>query len=308
MVTIRLLEKPEEMQAIEELQRVVWPGSETDIVPAHLLLTAAHNGGVVLGAFEDKNDTRMSLVGFVFGFPGLHFTPEGPRPKHCSHMLGVLPDYRNQNIGFRLKRAQWQWVRRQGLDLITWTYDPLLSSNAYLNITKLGAVCRLYRRDFYGDMRDRLNIGLPSDRFEVEWWVSSKRVTKRLSSKPRPHLGLAQCTEAGAILFNPTTIDPSGWPIPADLQKLQDLGYPTVLLVEIPSDFLTLKAQSAKLALIWRKHIRFVFEQLFEKGYLVTDFISERRDEVRKSFYMLTHEESYLGQEFNRGKRDILAM
>ena len=50
MSTIRLLETPEEMTAVEELQRAVWSGSETEIVPAHLLITAVHNGGVLLGA------------------------------------------------------------------------------------------------------------------------------------------------------------------------------------------------------------------------------------------------------------------
>ena len=46
--TIRLLESPEDMTAAEELQRIVWPGSETDMIPAHLLITAIHNGGIVL--------------------------------------------------------------------------------------------------------------------------------------------------------------------------------------------------------------------------------------------------------------------
>ena len=74
------------MAAAEALQREVWPGSETDIVPAHLLITAVHNGGLVLGAYEGEK-----LVGFVFGFPGIEPTPDGPRLKHCSHMAGVLP-------------------------------------------------------------------------------------------------------------------------------------------------------------------------------------------------------------------------
>ena len=76
------------MSAVEDLQRQVWPGSETDVVPAHLLITVVHNGGLVLGAFAEEK-----LVGFVFGFPGLEFTADGPRPKHCSHMAGVHPDY-----------------------------------------------------------------------------------------------------------------------------------------------------------------------------------------------------------------------
>ena len=72
---IRLLETIEEMSAVEDLQREVWPGSETDVVPAHLLITVVHNGGLVLGALVDEK-----LIGFVFGFPGLESTPDGPRP------------------------------------------------------------------------------------------------------------------------------------------------------------------------------------------------------------------------------------
>ena len=48
---IKLLESPEDMTLVEELQRAVWPGSETDIVPAHIFITAVHNGGLVIGAF-----------------------------------------------------------------------------------------------------------------------------------------------------------------------------------------------------------------------------------------------------------------
>ncbi len=48
---IHLIETPEEMRLVEQLQRDVWPGSETDVVPLHMLITAVHNGGLVLGAF-----------------------------------------------------------------------------------------------------------------------------------------------------------------------------------------------------------------------------------------------------------------
>ena len=178
---IRILEEPEEMSAVEQLQREVWPGSETDIVPAHLLITAVHNGGVVLGAFDEDK-----LVGFVFGFPGIESTPDGPRPKHCSHMAGVLASHRDRGLGFALKRAQWQMVRHQGLDHMTWTYDLLLSRNAYLNISRLGAVCSTYRRSEYGEMRDGLNAGLPSDRFQVDWWLNTQRVERRLGKRRAP--------------------------------------------------------------------------------------------------------------------------
>jgi predicted GNAT superfamily acetyltransferase len=168
---LKILETPQEMESVEDLQRLVWPGSETEIVPVHLLVTAVHNGGLAIGAYQaaKENGQMERLVGFVFGFVGLYYTPDGPRPKHCSHMLGVDPALRDQGLGFALKRAQWQMVRHQDIDRITWTYDPLLSRNAHLNIARLGAVCNTYRREVYGQMRDGLNVGLPSDRFEVDW-------------------------------------------------------------------------------------------------------------------------------------------
>src|SRR4030042_1768870 len=111
---LKILETPEEMLMMEALQRHVWPGNETEIVPVHLLATAVHNGGVAIGAFDVlPGGVEPELVGFVFGFPGLDSVPDGPRPKHCSHMLGVHPHYRDQGLGFALKRAKWQLVRRQ---------------------------------------------------------------------------------------------------------------------------------------------------------------------------------------------------
>lgn len=314
---LKILERPEEMQAVEDLQRLVWPGSETDVIPAHMLLAAARNGGLVVGAFEGTNAAPgevngegqsrrpaagQPLVGFVFGFPGLYFTPDGPRPQHYSHMLGVHPDYRNQNIGFRLKRAQWQMVRKQGVDRITWTFDPLLSRNANLNIARLGAVCNQYHRDVYGQMRDELNLGLPSDRLVVDWWVNTKRVERRLSSRPRLQLDLAHFLAAGAKIVNPSRVGENDLPRPGSIVDLETENGAVsqdqetedkLLLLEIPADFQVVRAQDAQLAIAWRKHTRALFEDLFNLGYLVTDFIYLPGATAR-SFYVLSHGESTL--------------
>lgn len=331
-VRVRLLDSPRAMEQVEDLQREVWPGSEVDIVPAHMLLAIQHNGGLVIGAFtgegrgsvfgqpdpqaaepeaeetglevppvsEPQEGTESRLVGFVFGFPGLYYTPDGPRPKHASHMLGVHPDFRNQGVGFLLKRAQWQMVRHQGVDRITWTFDPLLSLNAYLNIARLGAVCNTYRRDAYGNMRDGLNDGLPSDRLQVDWWVNTKRVEHRLSKQARGRLDLAHFLPAGARILNPTDPGKQGYPLPGPLPVFDDeLGTAEVengkriLLVEIPPDFLKIKQADLEVALAWRLHIRTILEELFHRGYLVTDFIYLPGGMAR-SFYVLIHGESTL--------------
>ena len=165
-----------EIRAVEQLQREVWGLPDVEVVPLHVLLTAAKNGGLLLGAFDGA-----TLAGFVFGFPGL--TPDG-KLKHCSHMAGVHPAYRNRGLGYSLKLAQRQHVLAQGIDLITWTFDPLETRNASLNFHKLGAVCNTYIPNLYGEMRDGLNAGLPSDRFQVDWWIASERVAQRLEQPP----------------------------------------------------------------------------------------------------------------------------
>ena len=283
---IRLLETIEEMSAVEALQREVWPGSETDVVPAHVLITAVHNGGVLLGAFVEDE-----LIGFVFGFPGIDSTPDGPRPKHCSHILGVYSNHRDSGVGFALKRAQWQMVRHQGLDHVTWTYDPLLSRNAHLNVARLGAVCSTYRRSEYGDMRDGLNAGLPSDRFQVDWWVNTKRVERRLSKRARPTLRLNHLARVGVHPLYPLQTRPDNLPRPPEhvpALKAQ------LIAAEIPSDFMALKSADFALARDWRFFTREFFETAFAKGYIVTDFVFDQSEGVPRSFYILTDGESTL--------------
>lgn len=292
-VNIRMLERPEEMAAVEALTRLVWPGSDVDIVPAHMLLAVVHNGGVVLGAYSEE-----LLIGFVFGFPGLKSPGESKEIKHCSHMLGVHPEFQHSGVGFKLKRAQWQMVRKQGIDLITWTYDPLMSLNANLNIAKLGAVCNTYMREVYGEMRDGLNVGTPSDRFQVDWWVNSPRVNSRLSSKPRRRLDLAHFIAAETQRLNATRLNAAGWPQPleAPIQIApEEAKANPLLLVEIPSDFQGLKGYDGELALEWRQHTRVLFEDLFGQGYIVTDFVF-LPGKTPRSYYVLSRGESTLGE------------
>ncbi len=318
-ISLHVLETPQDLQKVEDLQLAVWPGTEADIVPAHLMLAAVHNGGLLIGAYE-ADDISLAqageasgeatiassspppgseLVGFVFGFPGIYHTPDGPRLKHHSHMMGVLPGHRDQGIGFILKRAQWQMIRHQGLDRITWTYDPLLSRNAHLNITRLGAVCSTYLPDYYGEMRDEMNLGLKSDRFQVDWWVNSRRVSHRLSKRPRRPLDLAHYLAADVEILNPSQMGNNLLPIPAEnpilskqLEKFSSSG-PALLLLEIPADYLRLKEIDLALAHAWRIHTRSLLIKLFEIGYLVTDFV-HLSGSTPRSFYVLSHGESTL--------------
>jgi predicted GNAT superfamily acetyltransferase len=282
---IRFLETIAEMHAIEKLTDEIWHGGDADIVPAHMLITFAHNGGLILGAYENEK-----MVGFAFGFPGLYPTPNGLKIKHTSHQMGVHPAHRGKKLGYALKKAQWQMARRQGLNLMTWTYDPLLSRNAYLNIARLGAVCNTYRRNEYGTMTDGLNAGVASDRFQVDWWLNTERVKRHLDERTYQPLGLEnyQKAEAQSLYLPETNVD-------ADLLKPpSNYAAPSspLLLLQIPSAYQSLRKKDLALAKDWRFFTRSLFEDLFARGYIVTDFIYDRSEASPRSFYLLTDGES----------------
>ena len=289
--SIRPLKTIDECRQAEDLQRAVWQLEDIDVTPAHVLLTFAKNGGVVLGASAGVGG-REQMIGCVFGFLGTregHYGPEAPaqvKLKHCSHQLGVLPAWQSRGVGFALKLAQREAARAQALRLITWTYDPLESKNANLNIAKLGAVCNTYVGNLYGELRDGLNRGLPTDRFQVDWWIASKRVETRLLRR-RPPLTRDLYQQAGTIVLNEAAFGAEGLPLPPDAIQPLDTDR---ALVEFPALFQDVKRLDAGLARAWREQTRAIFEAAFAAGFTVTDMLFER-GVMPRAFYVVTRTE-----------------
>src|SRR5256714_13105854 len=179
-VEVRLVRSHDEFAACEAMSRDIWGAAERNVVPRELLLTMQHNGGLVHGAFLPAGQ----LVGFCFAFLGRR---DG-QLRLCSHQLGVLEAFRGSGIGIALKQAQRYDALRLGVELVTWTFDPLEARNAYINLHRLGCIARLYDRDHYGAMEDELNRGLPSDRLEAEWWL--RRTTPLPAGDPAVKLRL----------------------------------------------------------------------------------------------------------------------
>jgi predicted GNAT superfamily acetyltransferase len=174
---IRSLSSLEHFERCVVLQLEVWGYSDGDLIPRRVFLVAQRIGGQVLGAFD--GDT---IVGFAMSLPGYR---DGHAYLH-SHMLAVLPEYRNAGLGRRLKLAQREDAIARGFDLMEWTFDPLEIKNAYLNIHRLGAVVRRYHADFYGPSSSPLQGGLPTDRLYAEWWLKSPRVIGLLRGELQP--------------------------------------------------------------------------------------------------------------------------
>ncbi len=284
---IRPLKTLADFHAAEAVQRAAWDSDDIDIAPLHLMLTIARNGGIALGAFAQDQ-----LVGFVLGFLGTsnRYGAEAPatvKLKHCSHQLGVLPAWQSRGVGYALKVAQREAVLNQGVRLITWTYDPLESKNARLNISKLGAVCNTYIRDYYGELRDDLNRGLATDRFQVDWWIASRRIETRLT-RNRPPLKLQHYLDVGAPIINAVQWNEHDLPVCQDLA-----GQPPVdrFLVEFPANFQAVRRADHALALAWRLHLRSICETAFASGYTVIDCLHEPGQRAR-SFYVMLQTES----------------
>jgi predicted GNAT superfamily acetyltransferase len=271
-IEIRPIKTQEEYHEVERLQREIWGAQDIEIVGFEPLMTAHRNGGVMLGAF-DTAQTEERMIGFVFGFVGL--TAEG-RVKHCSHIAGVANGYRDCGVGYALKLKQREQVLAQGIDLITWTFDPLESRNARFNFRKLGVTCDVYLRNLYGAMRDALNAGLPSDRFQVDWLIASQRVGERLARESEGESdssALSSLMADGVPLINP--LRHSAERTETESERL---------LVEIPSDFQSLKAADKNLALEWRLRTRALFEEAFANGYTATDLLASGK----RSYYLLS--------------------
>ena len=191
------------------VQIAVWGYSDGDLIPKRVFIVADRIGGQVIGAFD-----RDRMVGFAMALPGFR---DGKAYLH-SHMLAVLPEYRNAGLGRRLKLAQRDDALARGFDLMEWTFDPLEIKNAYLNIVRLGAIARRYMRDFYGPSTSPLQGGLPTDRLVAEWWLQSDRVRHTLGEQ-----SAEKGTHSAQIVVQvPVVREVSDWKHNPDQRKLAE--------------------------------------------------------------------------------------
>jgi len=195
-VSIRSLITLDEIHALADLQRSAWAAiPDRELVPSHLFRGVVANGDLLLGAFLGEE-----LAGFVLGIMGWADWLNQPVLQVYSATMGVLEAYQSHGIGYQLKLAQREWALQRGIKLVTWTYDPLLARNAWLNVGKLGVICGRYHTHFYGP---------DEDRFHVEWWLESERVQARLADGSRPRRRTDYPTDAITI------------PIPVDYLALE---------------------------------------------------------------------------------------
>ena len=274
-IEIRTLTRIADMQPIEDLQHAIWGYDKP--YPARLLFVIAETGGQVLGAFW-----RGQMIGFSFMLYARGRHGEGPYLH--SQLVGVLPEYRDQQVGFLLKTAQRQYALDLGIDKIEWTFDPLQSRNAYFNLQKLGTIIRRYHADYYGHLDSVFSRAIASDRCVAEWFVRTPRVEARIAARA-PRLTLAEVLRPPYVRATRVEHPSSGPP------RLIDAGLgldAERLVVEVPADFQPIMADMP-LAEEWRLKTRDIFvHYLNERGYVMTDCVSGMEGDRRRNLYVLS--------------------
>jgi predicted GNAT superfamily acetyltransferase len=225
-VLIRLCHGIPEFEACVAVERSVWQSADVDVVPIPLFVVAAETGGQVIGAFLGSD-----LVGFTLAIAGWR----SRKPFLHSHMTAVLSAHSGRGIGRRLKEFQRNDALSRGISLIEWTFDPLITRNAYFNFMRLGAIARRYLPNAYGITTSPLHAGLPTDRLVAEWHLRSGRVRRVLAGRPA---GIAISPRAARIL------------IPAELDAMKQSDPPA----------------AAK----FQSRMRSEFQSWFVKGYAAT--------------------------------------
>ncbi len=253
---------PEEHRELMEVERLIWSTDYREVFPYHITIPLMDIGGVVLGVYDKVSGRAVGVVVMMPGF-------RGGKPFLYSHMLGLLRRYRGKGVGTWLKKVQREAALLKGYDLITWTYDPLLSLNAWYNFVKAGVIASKYKVNYYGIVDFEYNRGVESDRLVAEWYLNSRRVIDRLEGRGR-HEPAEYFLKRGAGV----ALKASGAPGQSLLRPCkQALGLSEeLILIEVPDNFIEMQTSAPKLAREWRVRLREVMLHYLGRGYVVFDF------------------------------------
>ncbi|TDD79246.1 hypothetical protein E1293_23830 [Actinomadura darangshiensis] len=192
-VQVRPLSGPAEMRAAVALYREVFRLGDTDpAVSPRLLISLAHNGGSVVGAFDGGE-----MVGFTYGFGGVD--PSGA-VYHYSQMAAVREDQQGRGVGRALKLGQRAQVLATGVTAMRWSFDPVRTRNAHFNLDVLGAVARWFEPNLLGVEDVGRDRGMRTDRLIVEWDLTTAPAPADGPPAP-PSVGWGETARDGAAVL-----------------------------------------------------------------------------------------------------------
>ena len=270
-LTIRDLTSIEDLTQAIEVEKEVWGSDDLDLTSLTFAIAAKEAGNLWIGAFDGPK-----LAGYAFAFHAF----EDRKPSLHSHMLAVREQYREYDLGTKLKLAQRDRALALRIHEITWTFDPLQSKNAHLNFAKLGVVCDKYKVDFYGASTSSVLHQNGTDRLWVKWPVASRRVEDRLRGKDnRAEMLDALSTIQPLVRFNG-----EGKPARSDLAAA--IARQRVS-IEVPSNIGEIEQSDPSLAKEWRQATRWAFTESLKAGFFVAEFCRTVRGKQGPGVYLL---------------------
>jgi chorismate synthase len=261
-ISIRELHSDKDIQDCIELQGEIWGLTEAGkMSPVTLKALAMEYPpiGILLGAFSNEK-----IIAFQIIFPTLeHGTVYG-------HMLGILKDYRDMNIGYLMQKNLFELLRKKKVKRIVWTYEPLEGRNANNYIVKSGGTVIRYLQEHYAGDVDIMSGGMPMDRFLMAVDLNCQRVMDALEGN-----------------FHRERLDEDLASIPvATVDSMPDV--PEVL-VRIPGDLQKMKKENLAEALAYRYDTRHIFtEYINRRGYVSERFLTGDVEGERRNYYILT--------------------
>jgi predicted GNAT superfamily acetyltransferase len=249
----------------------IWQTSS--VWPEEVARMAALSGQYLALAHDRRADGSPAEV--VGASTGVFAAPSG-RALH-SHITGVLPAGRGRAVGFALKLHQRAWALERGIELVSWTFDPLVRRNAWFNLAKLGARPVRYLVDFYGAMPDPINAGDASDRLYLHWHLSTPRVAQACAG----HLPVRDSGSLRALGFADRLVADRGAP-----RARAAAPEATGRLVALPSDVERLRREDLTTARRWRTAVREALCEGLDDGLSITGctddgcYVLEREEET----------------------------
>ncbi len=234
-VRISLVDDEQASRLVFQIGEQVW-GPGGTFAPNELR-ALSFSGNPVHLAVDNHDGTP---VGFAVGFLGW-----APELHVHSHQTGVVASHRRRGVGYALKLAQRSTCLAHGVDQMRWTFDPLVRRNVAFNLNALGARAVAFYPDFYGAMSDSINAADASDRLEARWDLA----------RPLPRRTGAVAAPARSVALE----NREGWP-----EAAAALGPDAVL--EIPTDYETIRRQEPERARAWRQAVRTVLTEAYRHG------------------------------------------
>jgi predicted GNAT superfamily acetyltransferase len=251
-VSVREVSELDELREVVRLFGTIWGRDAYPPVSVELLRAFSRAGNYVGAAYDGDR-----LVGGCVGF----FHAPAEDALH-SHIAGVEPGLNGRHVGFALKLHQRAWAMLRGVSEIAWTFDPLVSRNAYFNLVKLRAMPDEYLPNFYGTMLDTINGDDDSDRLLVRWRLRSPEVVAACAGR---HLAFQVAEERSAGATVGLGISDSGAPVPGSLEG-------KTVLVAVPPEIGSLRSLDPALAAVWRVTLRTALTALLEDGGRIEGF------------------------------------